>query len=338
MEEKTLSNILKYSEALNTKVLEAHSRKINMPITANVEILDYLNNFSSTAHIINQFFKTTEFTNFYLSWQRNTRVCQEALTPAVSRLLADYDSSTKTFAKILKSTAVQELVASYQNSISQIASILQAPAWQRFLESSVALREIYQHSALEAFDKLSSESARNDDFELPQPVQQEIENTLDEFCRYIIAWCERHNVPQKIKKTIYRVVAYFFLAWLPILYQEYKSKESQEHADKLLGAIKNEIQLCRETFEQNMPQVPKGYIRIVKRKMKFTTSSNHIIWLSVGTQIIIENDNHKNVYGAAVVDGKFIKGYGLKKYTVIWDTANPKSEMATYCTTNRENE
>ena len=150
-------------------------------------------------------------------------------------------------------------------------------------------------------------SIDNEEIEIP-PIPAEVEAEIGKLFNKLVSRVGKH---QKILRNI------FFCFILPIVVNVISSRidnrlfNKEDNSKQIIFVI----QCLGESLEKNIPKEPQGYLRMAIRRTKFTTRDNHTIWLNPGDKIIVECDIKKRVYGTIVIDGKFVKGHCLKKYT-----------------------
>ena len=140
---------------------------------------------------------------------------------------------------------------------------------------------------------------------LPQKIEDEILKTARTTDEYLFLFSKKHNISP--------LFLFVLLCVIQILVGVAINKFSQANDNS--EVIIAEIRRLRESFEQNMPKHPNGYLREVTRKVKFLSKDNHVIFLNPGDNIFVEYDANRQVCGTVVIGGKFIKGHCLKKYT-----------------------
>lgn len=191
-----------------------------------------------------------------------------------------------TFIRTLDDTDLKNITSSYRSTIK---------TYRDFLATVESIQNI-------------PDSGKEKLAELPEKTQFEIKEIFKVIDTYVLS----------LKEKIPHTVRWLLNIALTIAIGVIINKLSQDNSREDLQKIDNltiEMRLFRESFTQNMPKEPKGYLRKVTRRVKFTTRDNHVIFLKEDDEIFVECDINKHVYGTVVIDGKFIKGHCLKKYT-----------------------
>lgn len=177
--------------------------------------------------------------------------------------------------------------------------------WQKIAFSSNPTLKIFNE--LLVAEANVQGSIDNEEIEIP-PIPAEVEAEIGKLFNKLVSRVGKH---QKILRNI------FFCFILPIVVNVISSRidnrlfNEEDNSKQIIFVI----QCLGESLEKNIPKEPQGYLRMAIRRTKFTTRDNHTIWLNPGDKIIVECDIKKRVYGTIVIDGKFIKGHCLKKYT-----------------------
>ena len=183
--------------------------------------------------------------------------------------------------------------------------------WQKIVFSPNPSLKIFNELLVAVEDGKDISCDDIDDMsDLPEQTKVEIEATFRVIDAYIL------SLKEKIPYTVRWLLNIALTIVIGVIIN--KLSQSQDNSKEVLQRFDNltmEMRLFRESFTQNMPKKPTGYLRKVTRIVKFTTRDNHTIWLNPGDKIIVECDIKKRVYGTIVIDGKFVKGHCLKKYT-----------------------
>ena len=225
-----------------------------------------------------------------------------------------YDKAIFSSAKqgVLALASTQAVLRTIGNVYSsELAKMSLNIDWQKIAFSSNPTLKIFDELLVAVEDGKDISCGDIDDMsELPEQTKVELKETFRVIDAYIL------SLKEKIPYTVRWLLNIALTIAIGVIIN--KLSQSQDNSREILQRFDNltlEMRLFRESFTQNMPKEPKGYLRKVTRRVKFTTSDNHKIWLNPGDEIVVKCDTNKRVYGTIVIDGKFIKGHCLKKYT-----------------------
>ena len=293
-------------------------------IWANSRILQQFSSQYAETQKIMRSFQTSEMAaivqslNITKKMMANSLAFQSDILKSISNI---YFATPMLYDKAIFSSAKQGVLAleSTQAVLRTIGNVYSSELakmslnidWQKIAFSSNPTLKIFNELLVAVEDGKDISCDDIDDMsELPEQTKVEIKETFRVIDAYILA------LKEKIPYTVRWLLNIALTIAIGVIIN--KLSQSQDNSREVLQRFDNltmEMRLFRESFTQNMPKDPKGYLRKVTRIVKFTTRDNHTIWLNPGDEIIVECDIKKRVYGTIVIDGKFIKGHCLKKYT-----------------------